>query len=151
MSGPCKICGAEAPYGFWNKANHAWLWYCMAHKSQGVADPPEKRAAAQQQSLELGEAGQFDRFVKGGTYSWETRFVAFIRYMIKAGETDTGETWRHQAAYSIGAPPTPNAVGAATLRAAKAELIEKTGRYVAPRDRASHGSRKPEWRRTDVK
>jgi hypothetical protein len=90
-------------------------------------------------------------FLVGGTYDWETRLVAFIRYMVKPGTTGLGETWRHEARRWIGDPPSENVVGAAIRRAAERDLIIKTGRFIAPRDRKSHASQKAQWCRTDVK
>lgn len=98
--------------------------------------------------VDLGGEGAFLDFLRGGGFSWETKFVAFIRFMVEPDSTGASEVWRLRAEKWIGPPPDDHMVGAAIKRAETIGIIAKTGNHAAPRDRKSHASAKWEWRRT---
>jgi hypothetical protein len=112
--------------------------------------PPELKG---QMTFDLGAERDgeeaFLHYLAGGiTYSWTVRFVAFIHWMVKAGEVGSADIWRLRAEKWIGKPYPPNIVGTAILKAEEQGWIEKTGNHVAPTDPRSNDSQKWEWRRT---
>lgn len=85
--------------------------------------------------------------VSGNNSTFTQQVIAIIR-ALPIGWEGMGEDIRIKATESgVEAPKSPNAWGAATNAAARAGLIEKTGKYLKPKAVKSHVSAKAQWRR----
>jgi hypothetical protein len=137
-------------YGF-KQSDGEYLYYCSDHLPTDYKKPEPSLEAGVQGTLDIGAEGRgqeaYALFLRSGTWGWKTKFVGYIRYMVPRGSVGSADIWRLQAERWIGPPHPDKIVGSAVLQAEAQELIEKTGRHVAPRDSKSHDSQKFEWRR----
>ena len=148
----CEVCGIYGFHGFKQKDDE-YHWYCFAHRLTGYTLPDLAPTPPLKGQLDLDlniDVNGEEAFARYDSAAWPVRFMAFLRYMIVAGDKGTAEYFRFKAERRIGPANDDHLVGATVLRAANEGLFERAG-HGRMRSKKAHGRETPLWQRTDRK